>query len=88
MPFFAVQIHKRVLQYVSHFYIPDLQKKRTLMPGKCIWLMPKPGAALQYMKFIVYIFFFLRQRTLMSKDRCYNYHGYWCWLHRRRVCLD
>lgn len=33
-------------------------------------------------------YFFLRQRTLMSKDRCYYYHGYWCWLHRRSVCLD
>lgn len=57
MPFLAVQIHKKVLQYVSHFCIPDLQNKRTLIPGKCIWLTPKPGAAVQYMKFIVYIFF-------------------------------
>lgn len=36
MPFLAVQIHKKVLQYVSHFYIPDLQNKRRLMPGKFV----------------------------------------------------
>lgn len=58
MPFLAVQIHKKVFQYISHFHIPDLQNKRTLMPGKCISLPRKPGAAVQYMKFIVYIIFF------------------------------
>lgn len=67
MPFLAVQIHKQVLQYVSHFYIPDLQNKRTLMPGKCIWLTPKPGAAEQYMKFIVYIIFFSGRELCCQK---------------------